>query len=133
MTDIRPVTVEQMLAEARAAVRRLSPEQTAEAVRAGALLIDIRPDALRKRDGVVPGSRIIDRNVFEWRCDPASPWRDPEVTQPPGRRLIVMCDEGYQSSLAAAILKRFGFDDAGDLIGGYQAWRASGFEVRPGP
>ncbi len=118
-----------MLAEARAVVRRLSPRETEAAVRAGALLIDIRPQGLRERDGVVPGSRVVERNVLEWRCDPASPWRDPEVTDPPGRQLIVMCDEGYQSSLVAAVLKRFGFDDAGDMIGGFQAWRASGLDV----
>jgi rhodanese-related sulfurtransferase len=121
-----------MLAEARANIRRLSPHEAEAAVRAGALLIDIRPQVLRERDGVVPGSRFIERNVFEWRCDPASPWRDPEVTEPPGRQLIVMCDEGYQSSLVAAILKQFGFEDAGDMIGGFQGWRASGLGVSPG-
>lgn len=120
------------MAEARAVIRRLSPEQSEAAVREGALLIDIRPAELRQRDGVVPEARVIDRNVFEWRCDPASPWRDPAVTEPPGRQLIVMCDEGYQSSLAAATLRRFGFDDAADVIGGYQAWRAQGFAVTPG-
>ena len=73
---------------ARAIVRRVSPEQADAELRAGALLIDIRPQGLRERDGVVPGSRIIDRNVLEWRCDPASPWRDPEVADPPGRQLI---------------------------------------------
>ncbi len=130
MTDVRPTNVEEMLAEARAAVRRVSPDEADGALRTGALLIDIRPQGLRERDGVVPGSRVIERNVFEWRCDPSSPWRDREVTEPPGRQLIVMCNEGYQSSLAAAILKRFGFDDAADLIGGFQAWRASGLEVR---
>jgi rhodanese-related sulfurtransferase len=82
---------------------------------------------------VVPDSRVIERNVFEWRCDPASPWRDPEVIEPAGRQLIVMCNEGYQSSLAAATLRRFGFDDAADLIGGFQAWRASGLDVRSEP
>jgi rhodanese-related sulfurtransferase len=130
VTDVRPTTVAEMLAEARAVVRRLSPDEADAALRAGALLIDIRPHGLRERDGVVRGSRVIERNVFEWRCDPSSPWRDSEVTEPPGRQLIVMCNEGYQSSLAAAILKRFGFDDAADLIGGFQAWRASGLEVR---
>ena len=133
MTDVSRTTVEQMLAEARAIVRRVSPAQADAELRAGALLIDTRPQGLRERDGVVPGSRIIDRNVLEWRCDPASPWRDPEVADPPGRQLIVMCDEGYQSSLVAVVLKRFGYEDAADLIGGFQSWRASGFEVQPGP
>jgi rhodanese-related sulfurtransferase len=129
VTDVRPTTVEEMLAEARSVVRRVSPEDADAAVRTGALLIDIRPRDLRERDGVVPGSRVIERNVFEWRCDPSSRWRDREVTDPPGRQLIVMCDEGYQSSLAAATLRRFGFDDAADLMGGFQAWRASGLDV----
>lgn len=133
VTDGSRTTVEQLLAEARALVHGLSPQETEAAVQAGGLLIDIRPEGLRRRDGVVPGALVIDRNVFEWRCDPASPWRAPEVTKPPGRQLIVMCDEGYQSSLAAAVLKGFGFDDAADVIGGFQAWRASGLSVQPGP
>jgi rhodanese-related sulfurtransferase len=133
VTDGSRTTVEQLLAEARALVHGLSPQETEAAVQAGGLLIDIRPEGLRRRDGVVPGALVIDRNVLEWRCDPASPWRAPEVTKPPGRQLIVMCDEGYQSSLAAAVLKGFGFDDAADVIGGFQAWRASGLSVQPGP
>ena len=102
-------------------------------MRHGALLIDIRSDSQRERDGTIPDAVFIARNVLEWRCDPASLWRDPEVANPPGRQLIVMCDEGYQSSLVAVVLKRFGYEDAADLIGGFQSWRASGFEVQPGP
>ncbi len=132
VTDIDRTTVEQLLAEARARLRRLTPEEAHAAARQGALLIDIRSEAQREHDGVVPGSRFIARNVLEWRCDPSSEWRDPEVTVNPARQLIVMCNEGYQSSLAAEILQRFGFTDATDMIGGFQAWRASGFEVSPG-
>jgi rhodanese-related sulfurtransferase len=131
-SDNRSTTVEQLLAEARARLRRLTPGEARAAAEGGALLIDIRTEVQRERDGVVPGSRYIARNVLEWRCDPSSEWRDPEVTERPGRQLIVMCDEGYQSSLAAAILQRFGFADASDVIGGFQAWSASGFEVKPG-
>ena len=132
MTDIGRTTVEQLLAEARSRLRRLTPHEARAAAQAGALLIDIRSDTQRECDGVVPGSRFIARNVFEWRCDPSSEWRDPEVTSKPERQLIVMCNEGYQSSLAAEVLQRFGFTDATDMIGGFHAWRASGFEVRPG-
>src|SRR5947209_10335479 len=130
MTDVSRTTVEQMLAEARAIVRRVSPEQADAELRAGALLIDIRPQGLRERDGVVPGSRFIERNVLEWRCDPASPWRDPSVAQTQ-RRLILICNEGYQSSLAAATLQQLGLTDATDVIGGFQAWRAIGLPVLP--
>src|SRR4051794_14556970 len=97
-------------------------------MRAGAVLVDIRSELQRARDGVVPGSVFFPRNVLEWRCDPASAWRDRRVSDA-SRRLIVMCDEGYQSSLAAANLRRLGFDRATDLAGGFQAWRAAGLPV----
>lgn len=122
-------TVDEMLADARAGLRRLAPEEADAALRAGALLIDIRSEVQRERDGAVPGSRPIARNVFEWRCDPSSEWNDPAIVGQPDRQLIVMCNEGYQSSLAAATLQRFGFADATDLVGGFQAWRAAGLEV----
>jgi rhodanese-related sulfurtransferase len=121
--------VDEMLSEARSGLRRLSPAQADAAARAGALLIDIRSEAQRERDGVIPGARFIARNVFEWRCDPACEWRDPEITAEPQRQLIVFCNEGYQSSLAAATLQRFGFAAATDVIGGFQAWRAAGLVV----
>ena len=79
---------------------------------------------------MVPGSVFFPRNVLEWRCDPASPARDERVSDL-GRKLIVMCDEGYQSSLAAANLRRLGFERATDLAGGFQAWRAAGLPVEP--
>ncbi len=129
MTDGAPTTVDQLLAEARAGLRRLSPAEADAAVLAGGLLIDIRADSQRERDGVIPGARFIARNVFEWRCDPSSEWRDQEVTAQPDRQLIVFCNEGYQSSLAAAILQRFGFANAADLDGGFQAWREAGLET----
>jgi rhodanese-related sulfurtransferase len=129
MTDDAPTTVEQMLAEARARLRRVSPEEAQAAGQAGALLIDIRSDSQRERDGVIPGAKFIARNVFEWRCDPRSEWSDAEIVGQPDRQLIVFCNEGYQSSLAAATLQRLGFADATDLIGGFQAWRAGGLDV----
>lgn len=118
-----------LVAEARSRLDRLSPQEAVEAARAGALLIDIRSDRQRAQDGAIPGARIVDRNAFEWRCDPTSEWADPEVVKDIDRRLIVVCHEGYQSSLVAVILQRFGFARATDLVGGYLAWRAAGLPV----
>jgi rhodanese-related sulfurtransferase len=121
-------TVEQLLDEARARLRRLTPQCAQVAVRGGALLIDIRSELQRERDGVIPSSRFIARNVLEWRCDPASPWRDRAITDP-GTRPIVICNEGYQSSLAASTLQQLGLVNATDVIGGFQAWKAAGLPV----
>jgi rhodanese-related sulfurtransferase len=123
-------TVAQLLDEARARLDRLTPAHAAAAAREGAILIDIRSEVQRERDGVIPGSRFIARNVLEWRCDPASPSRDPVLTDA-GARVIVLCDEGYQSSLAAATLHTLGLLDATDVIGGFQAWKAAGLPVEP--
>lgn len=116
-------TVDDVLAEARSGLRRLEPAEARDAVRAGAVLVDIRSDRQRERDGEIPGAVAIPRNVLEWRCDPASEHRDGSLARR-DRRVILICDEGYQSSLAAATLRRFGLD-ATDVIGGYQAWRAA--------
>lgn len=118
MTALSTTTVEQLLAVARVRLRRLSPEQADAAARAGGPLIDIRSESERQRDGVIPGSRFIARNVFEWRCDSSSDSCDPKVVGHPDRQLIVICNGGYQSSLVAATLQRFGFADATDVIGG---------------
>jgi rhodanese-related sulfurtransferase len=127
-----PLTVDELLAEARRGLDRLEPLAAAAAMGDEAILIDVRSEAQRERDGVVPGSLFFPRNVLEWRCDPESPARDERVGGR-GRLLIVMCDEGYQSSLAAANLKRLGVERATDLAGGFQAWRAAGLPVeRPG-
>jgi rhodanese-related sulfurtransferase len=122
-------TVEQLLAEARVHLDRLTPERAHAAVRVGAVMIDIRSELQRERDGVIPGSRFVARNVLEWRCDPVSPWRDRAITDARAR-LIVICNEGYQSSLAAATLQRLGLPDATDVIGGFQAWKAARLPVR---
>ncbi len=94
----------------------------------GARLVDIRPEAQLARDGRVPGALVIGRNVLEWRLDPDSEHRAPSA---PGLEelVIVMCDGGYQSSLAANTLQRLGFTRATDLDGGFQAWRAAGLPV----
>ena len=124
-----PTTVDDLLAEARAQLARLTPEAAERAAREGALLVDIRSDSQRARDGLVPGARHIPRNVLEWRLDPSSEHRDRACTQP-GVSVVLICDEGYQSSLAAATLRRFGVD-ATDVEGGFQAWRAAGLPSAP--
>jgi rhodanese-related sulfurtransferase len=122
-------TVDELLAEARSGLRRLSAPEAASAAERGGLLIDIRSDSQRDAGGVIPGSIYIPRNVLEWRLDPASAHCDP-VAARRGLPLILICNEGYQSSLAAATLTRFGLD-ATDVIGGFQAWREAGLPVRP--
>jgi rhodanese-related sulfurtransferase len=121
-------TIDDLLDKARRRLVRLDPAQAGAAMADGALLIDIRSESQRARDGVVPGSIFVARNVLEWRCDPSSPHRDPAID---GRRqqLIVMCNEGYQSSLAAATLQDLGLTSATDLDGGFQAWKAAGLPV----
>ena len=123
-----PVTAEDLLVEARRELDRLDPPAAAAAVADGALIVDVRSDSQREQDGVVPGAVFFPRNVLEWRCDPESPYRDNRVADR-GRLLIIMCDAGYASSLAAANLKRLGFERATDLAGGFQAWRAAGLPV----
>jgi rhodanese-related sulfurtransferase len=116
-------TIDELLTRARAVLRRVAPEDLAAEMRAGALVIDVRPADQRARDGALPGAVVIDRNVLEWRLDPASAHRIPEVTGY-DQRIIVVCNEGYSSSLAAVTLYALGLHQATDLIGGYQAWRA---------
>jgi rhodanese-related sulfurtransferase len=128
---MEPITVEQLLTDARAVLHRLAPDEALAAQRAGAILVDIRSDAQRARDGQPPDARKVARNVLEWRCDPASPHRDPTLARPDAQ-LVLICDEGYQSSLAAATLHRFGLTRATDVIGGFKAWRAAGLPVATG-
>jgi rhodanese-related sulfurtransferase len=125
-----PTSVEQLLAQARALLQRLTPQQAHEAMRADAVLVDIRSDAQRAADGMIPGARVVPRNVLEWRLDPACPHRDPELGRRDAR-IVLMCDEGYQSSLAAATVRSFGVAAATDVIGGFRAWRAAGLPVEP--
>ncbi|MFF4224213.1 rhodanese-like domain-containing protein [Streptomyces sp. L500] len=122
--------VEELLAEARAQLDRVGPAEAA-AVRAdGGLLVDIRYAALRERDGTVPGALVVERNELEWRLDPACEHRAARATDH-GLRVVVFCDEGYASSLAAVSLRRLGLYRATDLVGGFQAWRAAGLPVTP--
>jgi rhodanese-related sulfurtransferase len=121
-------TVDDLLAAARSRIDRVDPCTAAAEAARGALIVDIRSELQRERDGVIPGAMFHPRNVFEWRMDPASPHRDPAVGGL-DRRVIVVCNEGYQSSLAAATLRDFGFERSADLVGGFQAWRDAGLPV----
>jgi rhodanese-related sulfurtransferase len=123
--------IDQLLDEVRAGIEpRARPGELADVVARGGLVVDTRPYELRSRDGEMPGALIVDRNKLEWRLDPSCPWRLPEVTgsdQP----IVVVCDEGYASSLAAATLRRLGLRHATDLAGGFQAWRHAGSPPLP--
>ena len=126
------VTINDLVSGARARLRRVHPADALDAVRQGAALIDIRSELQRRADGVIPGALFHPRNVLEWRVDPASGHSDPVLGGDLDRWLVLVCDEGYQSSLAAATLQDLGFTRATDLIGGFQAWRAAGLPVEPG-
>jgi rhodanese-related sulfurtransferase len=121
-------TIHEILAEARGRLRRVDPEEARGAMQRGALLVDIRSEVQRMADGVVPDALFFPRNVLEWRMDPASGHQDTRVGGLDSE-VIVMCDEGYQSSLAAAALQDLGFSRVADLSGGFQAWRAAGLPV----
>jgi len=118
------VTIDELLAEARTTLSRLTPVQAWAAAQLGAAIVDTRPDGQRRRTGVVPGSLLIDRNVLEWRLDPASDSRVPVASY--DLHAVVLCQEGYSSSLAAASLQRVGLSRATDVIGGMDAWLAAG-------
>ena len=124
-------SIDEVLAEARSRIVRLLPEEAAARVAAGALLVDIRPEVYRADEGAVPGALVIERNVLEWRLDPQSDARLPQAT---GHdvEVIVLCNEGYTSSVAADSLRELGLVRSGDVIGGYRAWAAAGLPVVPG-
>jgi rhodanese-related sulfurtransferase len=129
MTEQRR-TIQDLLAGARARYRRLEPRQAVAAMRTGAVLIDTRTDRQRRRDGEIPGALVIDRTVLEWRVDPASGATHPAVRSL-DTPLILLCAEGYSSSLAVASLLDLGASNVTDVIGGFQAWQAAGLPVRP--
>ena len=126
----RRVSVDDLLAAARAVLDRVDPAGAAAAMDCGAALIDIRSDSQIAADGVVPGALVIPRNVLEWRLDPGGAYRH-RCAPGPDAHVILMCNEGYASSLAAATLQTMGFARATDLDGGFQAWRAAGLPVAP--
>jgi rhodanese-related sulfurtransferase len=124
------VTVEELLAEARAGLRRLGPGEAAAARDRGAVLVDIRPAASRAAEGEVPGALVVERNVLEWRFAPDSEWRLPQAG--PDARVVLFCNEGYASSFAADTLRRLGVRRATDVDGGFRAWAAAGLPTVPG-
>lgn len=126
-------SVEQLLSHARSTLApRLSPTQAYEEMGDGATLVDIRHLEQRMRDGVIPGAVLINRNEFEWRCDPSASWRNARIAPHQyDQRVIVLCNQGYQSSLAAANLQYIGMKNVTDVIGGFEAWRAAGLPIVP--
>ena len=114
--------VDRLLVEVRRGLDRVAPEDLDAEVAAGALVVDIRPTADREREGALPGAVVIERIHLEWRLDPTSPDRIEGATA--DRRVVIVCNEGYASSLAADGLRRLGVARATDLAGGYRAWRA---------
>ena len=133
LTPPRPAgarSIDELLADARSRLRRVGPLEAAARVADGAVLVDIRPAAQRAAEGEVPGALVLERNVIEWRFDPASDARLPQAT---GYDLdvIVLCSEGYTSSLAADALRALGLHRATDVVGGFQGWRAVGLPTVP--
>jgi rhodanese-related sulfurtransferase len=122
------VGIDELLERVREDLDRVEPKEAFEATEAGALLVDIRYAALRERDGLIPGALVVERNELEWRLDPRGSHRAPEAVSH-DLRVVVICNEGYASSLAAVSLRQLGLHRATDLVGGFQAWRAAGLPV----
>ncbi|NUU26143.1 MAG: sulfurtransferase [Streptomycetaceae bacterium] len=120
--------VDRLLASARARFARVSVREAYDEAAAGAVLVDTRNAGQRAADGLIPGALVVERNHLEWRFDPEGDARLPEATGF-DVRVIVLCDEGYASSLAAASLLDLGLSRATDVVGGFQAWRAAGLPV----
>ncbi|MFD7494458.1 rhodanese-like domain-containing protein [Streptomyces sp. NPDC059832] len=123
-----PVGIDELLERVRAGFVRVGPREAVAAAADGALLVDIRYAELRERDGLIPGALVIERNELEWRLDPQGSHRVPQAVSH-DLRIVVVCNEGYASSLAVASLRQLGLHRATDLIGGFQAWRAAGLPV----
>ena len=124
-------SIDELLAAARGRIARVTPGEAAARMAAGGVLVDIRPAAQRAREGDVPGAVVVERNVLEWRFDPGSDARLPEATGY-GLDVIVLCSEGYTSSLAADALRSLGLTRACDVIGGFSAWAAAGLPTTGG-
>ncbi|HTH04672.1 MAG TPA: rhodanese-like domain-containing protein [Ilumatobacteraceae bacterium] len=125
-------SIDEILEAARARLDRVAPQHLADEMALGALVVDTRPIEQRDRDGELPGAVVINRNVLEWRLDPASDHRIPQVTGY-DQRIVIVCNEGYSSSLAAATLRDIGLHRATDLIDGYQGWLALSPATNPAP
>ena len=126
-----PPTIATLLERARSRLVRVDAAQAARELAAGALVVDTRPADQRAAHGEIPGAVVVGRNVLEWRLDPSSPSRIPQAVDL-DVRVIVVCAEGFSSSLAAATLHELGFWNATDLIGGFVAWEAAGLPVDKG-
>jgi len=125
----RPEGIDELLDRVRLDLDRIDAQEAYAAASAGdALLVDIRYAALRERDGLIPGALVVERNELEWRLDPQGSHRAAEATSH-DLRVVVVCNEGYASSLAAVSLRQLGLRRATDLVGGFQAWRAAGLPV----
>jgi rhodanese-related sulfurtransferase len=125
-------SADQLVDEAREVIERVTAERAFECQQRGALLVDIRPAHQRAAHGVVPGAMVIERNVLEWRLDPTGDHRLPDVKSH-DQHVLVLCQQGYASSLAAASLAALGFRRPGDVIGGFDAWAAAGLPTKPSP
>jgi rhodanese-related sulfurtransferase len=121
-------SIDELLADARATYTRVTASEAAADQAAGALLVDVRPLELRREHGDIPGARVIGLHVLEWRLDPSSPWREDDVLDH-DRRVILICQEGYSSSLAAARLQQLGLRNATDVIDGVDGWKAAGLRL----
>ncbi|MFC7302633.1 rhodanese-like domain-containing protein [Streptomyces monticola] len=127
----QPLSIDAHLERVRAHLDRIGPQEAYDAAQAGeALLVDIRYAELRDRDGLIPGALVVERNELEWRLDPLGDHRAPEATGH-DLRIVIICNEGYASSLAAASLQQLGLHRATDLIGGFQSWRTAALPVTP--
>jgi rhodanese-related sulfurtransferase len=122
-------TINDLLADARTGLQRLRPAEAHAAMEDGALLIDTRCAELRRRDGTIPGAVHVPLSVLFWRLDPSSGHDEPELSRTLGRQVILMCDHGFSSSLAAATLRELGFSNATDIDGGFQAWAGAGLPI----
>lgn len=129
MTEVSRRSIDQVLASSRSRLERLQPVEAIAAQRTGAVLVDIRPESDRCREGVIPGAYVVERNVLEWRFDPLSEARLPVADY--DLHIVVFCNEGYTSSLAAAALQHLGVHRATDLIGGFRAWDAAALPTSP--
>ncbi|QDQ14061.1 sulfurtransferase [Streptomyces spectabilis] len=125
---LTPVGIDEFLERVRRDLDRVTPRQAYEIDRSGGLLVDIRYAALRERDGLIPGALVVERNELEWRLDPHGSHRAPQAVSH-DLEIVIVCNEGYASSLAAHSLRQLGLRHATDLVGGFQAWKADGFPV----
>jgi rhodanese-related sulfurtransferase len=123
-----PPGIDEYPERVRQGLERIGPHEAFEAAADGALLVDIRYQALRERDGLIPGALVVERNELEWRLDPQGSHRLPEAVGH-DLRIVVICNEGYASSLAALSLHQLGLRRATDLVGGFQAWKSAGLPV----